>query len=94
MTWWGRLHRRVTGTGSTPVRVVLYTRVGCHLCDDAKQLLETYATKHGFTVEEIEIDRNPELKARFDQCVPVVEIDGKVRFRGKVSEVLLRRLLR
>ena len=31
--------------------------------------------------------------ARYDQCVPVVEIDGQERFRGRVNEVLLRRLL-
>ena len=94
MTWWNRLHRRVTGTGSTPLHVVLYTRVGCHLCDDVKRLLMKFGEQHGFNFEEVDIDRQPELKARYGHCVPVVEIDGKVRFRGKVNEVLLRRILR
>ncbi|MCE9544044.1 MAG: glutaredoxin family protein [Planctomycetia bacterium] len=70
-------------------RVILYTRVGCHLCDDARDLLR----RHGLEPEEIDIDRDPRLLAQYNECVPVVEIDGKVRFRGRVDEMLLRRLL-
>jgi glutaredoxin len=72
-----------------PTEVVLYTRKGCHLCDDAEHLL----LQHGLIPELIDIDGDPELKTRFDTCVPVVEIDGRVRFRGRVDAVLLRRLL-
>lgn len=71
------------------IKTVLYTRPGCHLCDDAKALLE----RNGLTVESVNIDEDPQLVDRFDTCVPVVFIDGKERFRGRVSEVLLRRLL-
>ena len=70
-------------------RVVLYTRRGCHLCDIAKETLLQY----GQSPEEIDIDGDPELRSRFDCCVPVVEIDGKIRFRGHVDKRLLRRLL-
>jgi glutaredoxin len=70
--------------------VVLYTRAGCHLCDEAEQLLVT----HGLRPSKVDIDNDPTLRERFDTCVPVVEIDGKVRFRGRVNEVLLRRLIR
>jgi glutaredoxin len=69
--------------------VVLYTRRGCHLCDVAKQLLES----HGLTPSCIDVDADPALTARFGECVPVVEIDGRIRFRGRVEPVLLRRLL-
>ncbi len=69
--------------------VILYTRAGCHLCDDAHARL----VQHGLNPELIDIDTNPELRARYDTCVPVVMIDGKERFRGRVNEVLLRRLL-
>lgn len=74
--------------------VVIYTRAGCHLCDDAKHLLEQYSGRFHLAVTEIDIDRDPALKAQFDECVPVVEINGKVRFRGTVNEVLLRRQLK
>ena len=69
--------------------VVLYTRQGCHLCDDAAQVLR----RHGLHFTSVDVDRHPELRTRYDQCVPVVMIDGKERFRGRVDELLLRRLL-
>jgi glutaredoxin len=70
--------------------VVLYGRRGCHLCDDALELL----ARHGVKPTIVDIDADPQLKERFDTCVPVVEIDGRVRFRGRVHPVLLRRQLR
>ena len=73
-------------------RLVLYTRSGCHLCDDARDLLARFETELP-AIEEVDISSDPELVRRFDTCVPVVEIDGKIRFRGKVNEVLLRRLI-
>ena len=69
--------------------VILYTRVGCHLCEDAYQLLKRY----GLSPELIDIDENPELLGRYNECVPVIVIDGRERFRGRINEVLLRRLL-
>jgi glutaredoxin len=69
--------------------VVLYTRRGCHLCNDARALLE----RHGLQPQLVDIDANPLLRERYNECVPVVEIDGKERFRGRVNEVLLARLL-
>ena len=69
--------------------VILYTRQGCCLCDDAAQLLR----RHGLEPQSIDIDADPALRERYTSCVPVVVIDGKVRFRGRVNEVLLKRLL-
>ena len=70
-------------------QVTIYTRAGCHLCDDARELLERY----GQQPQLIDIDADPQLRERYTTCVPVVIIDGKERFRGRVNEVLLRRLL-
>jgi len=69
--------------------VVLYTRAGCCLCDDAKALL----VRHGMRPRLVDIDQDPVLREQFTNCVPVVEIDGQVRFRGRINEVLLKRLL-
>jgi glutaredoxin len=69
--------------------VVLYTRHGCHLCDEARALLE----RHGLRPKLVDIDADRQLRERYNECVPVVEIDGRERFRGRVNEVLLRRLL-
>jgi glutaredoxin len=73
-----------------PQQVLLFTRVGCHLCDEAEALL----VHHGLSPRKIDVDASPELRAKYDACVPVVVIDGKERFRGRVNEVLLRRLLK
>ncbi|MCR4412518.1 MAG: glutaredoxin family protein [Thermoguttaceae bacterium] len=69
-------------------RATLYTRQGCHLCEEAHALL----VRHGFQVELVDIDANPILKERYNQCVPVVTIDGVERFRGRIDPRLLRRL--
>lgn len=69
--------------------VTLYTRAGCHLCDDAYALL----VRHGLRPAVVDIDADPALRARYNTCVPVVIIDGRERFRGIVNEVLLKRIL-
>ena len=73
----------------SPVIVEVFSRPGCHLCDDAEELLARY----GLRPERVDIDADPALRERYTNCVPVVVIDGKERFRGRVNEVLLRRLL-
>jgi len=49
---------------------------------------------HGVEVKLIDVDTDETLRQRYDQCVPVVVIDGRERFRGKVDPRLLRRILR
>jgi glutaredoxin len=70
--------------------VIVYTRDGCHLCEDAYQIL----LKYGLKPKLVNIDADSELRDRYHVWVPVVVIDGKERFRGRVDEVLLKRLLR
>jgi glutaredoxin len=73
----------------SPKQVILYTRRGCHLCEQAHALLR----RHGLAPTLVDIDADPQLRQRYDVCVPVVVIDGRERFRGRVDERLLRRLL-
>jgi len=68
---------------------VLYSRQGCHLCDEAGEVL----ARCGLSFEKVDIDADPDLARRYGECVPVVVIDGRERFRGRVDELLLRRLL-
>jgi hypothetical protein len=49
--------------------------------------------QHGLRLDQVDIDAKEDLRAKFDTCVPVVEIDGRIRFRGRVNPILLRRLL-
>jgi glutaredoxin len=71
------------------IEVVLYTRQGCHLCDIAQETL----VRHGLHCQLVDIDLDPELQAKYDLCVPVVAINGRERFRGRIDELLLRRIL-
>ena len=73
------------------MNVTLYTRKGCHLCEVAYQTL----VEHGLEPQLVDIDTSADesLRAEFDTCLPVVEIDGKIRFRGRVEPLLLKRLL-
>lgn len=69
--------------------VVVYTRQSCPLCDEALELLRRW----GLKPKTIDIDVHTEFLKLYDHCVPVVMINGKLRFRGRVNEVLLARLL-
>jgi hypothetical protein len=95
-TAWNLLRQSAPSTGGEGKpkfgRVVLYTRAGCHLCDEMRQVLDRYR-KHLPEIEIVEIDADPKLVEKFTNCVPVLEIDGRVRFRGRINELLLRRLI-
>lgn len=73
--------------------VVMYTRTGCHLCDDAWSELSRLQATYQFALSAQDVDANAALIAQFDQCVPVVEVNGKVRMRGRFNAVLFQRLL-
>lgn len=72
--------------------LILYTRAGCHLCDDAREILDQHALWLP-EITEVDIDQEARLTEKYGTCVPVVTLDGKLRFRGRISVVLLRRLI-
>src|SRR5262245_22334963 len=78
---------------SGAVRMVMYTRQGCPLWDEARQRLTGAQARHDVELCAVDVDTDPALAARFGLEVPVVAINGKVYFRGKVNAVLLVRLL-
>ena len=71
----------------------VYSRAQCGCCHKALDLLRAYQRRFRFAIEEVDIDGDPELVARYDTEVPVVAVNGKVRFRGIVNRALLDRLL-
>lgn len=73
--------------------VLLYTRSGCCLCDEAKQLLKVLSTKARFSLREIDIDQDPELRRRYNDEVPVIFIHGRKAFKYRIDpKQFLRRL--
>lgn len=75
------------------MRVTLYTRAGCHLCDDARAVVERVCADLGESFEEIDVDTDPELRERFSDEVPVTYVDGKQHDFWRVSEERLRAAL-
>jgi glutaredoxin len=68
-------------------RLVLYTRPGCHLCGDARTVLE----RIGEPFDEIDIDSDDELFKRYLERIPVVVLDGEELYDFFVDEQDLRR---
>lgn len=56
--------------------VTIYSRLGCHLCEDAEATLKSLQTELSFDIEVIDIDRDPELVRLYSDQVPVIHIDG------------------
>jgi glutaredoxin len=74
-------------------RVTLYTRKGCCLCDEAKAVIAQARRRAVFDYEEIDIDGAPELRARYNDEVPVVAVNGAKAFKYRVDpEEFLRKL--
>ncbi|MDZ4683475.1 MAG: glutaredoxin family protein [Planctomycetaceae bacterium] len=86
-TWW-----RPSRSGLRFRQLMVYTRGGCHLCDDALELLAAHRRWLPDAVA-VDVDHDPRLVEKYGNCVPVVVCDGKVRFRGRVAPELLRRLI-
>jgi glutaredoxin len=62
--------------GSTP-KVVLYKAAGCQLCERARAQLVALRDELGFELDEIAIEGDQELEARYRELIPVVEIEGE-----------------
>lgn len=89
LDWW----RRRRAVPLDHLRLVLYTRQGCHLCEKAAQVLTQAQVRYRFALETIAVDADSALADHYGLTVPVVTVNGKLRFRGQVNPVLLERLL-
>ncbi len=88
-----RLLRRPDKQKTAHLAFTVYSRAGCGCCDKAMNVLKDAQRRFGFTIDEVDIDHDPELVAKYNTEVPVVTVNGKVRFRGVVNPALLERLL-
>jgi glutaredoxin len=75
------------------VEVRVYSAVGCHLCDVAKELLERERERYGFELVEIDISGDPELEAAYREQIPVVFVAGRKAFKYTVDPAELHRRL-
>ena len=82
----------MTAPESTP-RVTLYSRDGCHLCDDARAVIEQVCAELGEEYAEVDIDGDPALADRFTEEVPVTFVDGRQHDFWRVDPARLRAAL-
>ena len=65
--------------------VIIYSRPGCHLCDEAKAAIQNAGLGDRFTLEEINIESDEELLRKYKYDIPVILIDGVEAFRHRVA---------
>ena len=73
--------------------VTLYGRPGCHLCDEAREVLLRVRAEAPFELLEVDIDGDDELFKRYLERIPVVCLNGEELFEFEVDEAALRRRL-
>ena len=69
--------------------VVLYARPGCHLCDDARAVIEAARAEVAFVFEEVDIESDDALVRDYGLRIPVVTVDGDELFEISVDETAL-----
>lgn len=74
-------------------RVTLYTRPGCHLCDDARAVVEQVCADTGTSYREVDITTSAELTAEYADQIPVTFVDGEQHDFWRVDEGRLRAAL-
>lgn len=75
------------------IRVIFYTKAGCHLCEEAKGEIERADCSDLFDFVEIDINSDPELQRRYGTEIPVVLINGVHVFKYSLTAEDFRRAI-
>lgn len=76
-----------------PIEVTLYTRAGCHLCDEAKLQIAPLLREFRATLREVDIDSDPALREQYTSDVPVIFIGARKAAKHRVDLQQFRRQL-
>jgi len=74
--------------------VTIYSRPGCHLCEEAKNQIAPLLKEFNARLTEINIDDDPQLRARYDYDVPVIFLGARKVAKHRIDAAQLRRQLR
>jgi glutaredoxin len=69
--------------------VTLYGKPGCHLCDDARAVVERVRAEHPFDLREVDVSLDPALNREYGERIPVLTLDGEELFEFFVEEAVL-----
>ena len=75
------------------IALTLYSRPGCHLCDEMKAVVKRVAQSVPLQLEEIDISTSRELEDRYGLEIPVLLVEGKKAAKYRIREEELRRVL-
>ena len=73
--------------------MIVYSRPGCHLCDEAKLAIHAAGFHDRFTFAEVNIESDRELLRKYQYDIPVVTLDGREIFRHRVNTEEFKRLI-
>ena len=79
---------------ATPREITLYTRPGCHLCEEAKAAIAPLLAEFGATLREVNIDEDPVLRERYGWDIPVLFVGAHKAAKHRVDLEQFRRQLR
>lgn len=74
--------------------ILLYTRKGCCLCEEMKEVIRKVAGEIFFEMKEIDVDTAPDLQEKYGSEVPVLFINGRKAFKYRVTEGELKNKLK
>lgn len=74
-------------------RVTLYAKPGCHLCDDAREVIARVCADLVTSYQEVDITTDPDLSRRYGEQIPVTLVDGAQHDFWRVDEARLRAAL-
>ena len=75
------------------IRLIIYSRPGCHLCDEMKAVVKNVARTIPLSLDEIDISADPALEAEYGLEIPVLLVDGKKTAKYRIAEDALARIL-
>jgi thiol-disulfide isomerase/thioredoxin len=77
-----------------PILIDIYSRPGCHLCDEAKAVVESLRERYAVVLGTINVESSVDLENRYGPDIPVVLINGEEAFRHRVDRTELERKLK
>ena len=77
-----------------PIRIDIYSRPGCHLCDEAKAVIEPLREQYAMVLRTINVESSADLENRYGSDIPVVFVNGDEAFRHRVDRFELERKLK
>jgi glutaredoxin len=76
------------------IQVEIYSRPGCHLCDEAKAVIEPFRRRYRMDITVTDVDSDDALRQAYGADIPVVMINGKEAFRHRVDAEALERKIK